>query len=368
MIRQVRIAGYRSIRELSLPLGQVNVVVGVNGSGKSNLYNALRLVARAARGGLARAIVAEGGLPSVLWAGEPRRNTRSRRPVRLAVGVVTDGMSYAFACGMPPPVPPSVFDQDPEVKEEFVWVGERRRPSTTLLERLAGSAWVTDAAGARTAYPLSLDANESVLAQLAEPHLYPELSALRVELAGYRFYHQFDTGPAAALRAPRVGVRTPVLDDDGSHLAAALWTIREVGDAGALADAVADAFGGARLELYADRGVFSLALPHIRRPLAAAELSDGTLRYLCLVAALLSPRPARFLVFNEPESSLHERLLPPLASLFAAAAARSQLLLTTHARVLADAIAEQTECRRVDLELRAGRTVVACGERWLDED
>lgn len=209
-----------------------------------------------------------------------------------------------------------------------------------------------------------------MLAQLSEPHLYPELSALRVELAGYRFYHQFDTAPSAPLRTPRIGVRTPVLGDDGSDLAAALWTVREVGDGEALDRAVADAFAGARLELGADRSQFSLALqmPDIRRPLAAFELSDGTLRYLCLVAALLSPRPARFLAFNEPETSLHDRLLPPLARLIADAARNSQILVTTHARLLAEQVMALTACRRIDLELHAGRTIVAGAGTSFDDE
>ncbi len=80
------------------------------------------------------------------------------------------------------------------------------------------------------------------------------------------------------------------------------------------------------------------------RPLRAAELSDGTLRYLLLVAALLSPRPPSLMVLNEPETSLHPDLLPPLARLIALASSRSQIIIVTHAQLLADEIAAAARC------------------------
>jgi len=79
------------------------------------------------------------------------------------------------------------------------------------------------------------------------------------------------------------------------------------------------------------------------RPLGAAELSDGTLRYLLWVAALLAPRPAGLLVLNEPETSLHSQLLVPLAQLITAAAARSQIIAVSHSQTLINALHHATE-------------------------
>lgn len=109
---------------------------------------------------------------------------------------------------------------------------------------------------------------------------------------------------------------TPILAHDGRDLAAALQTIVEIGDAKGLHDAVAAAFPGASLVIEYRSG-FSVGLktPGLTRPLAARELSDGTLRYLCLLAALMSPRPPSLIALNEPESSLHADLLEPLAKL-----------------------------------------------------
>ena len=107
-----------------------------------------------------------------------------------------------------------------------------------------------------------------------------------------------------------------MLSDDGSDLAAAVQTIIEAGFDD-LARAVADAFDGATVSVAVHDGLFDLQL-HQRgmlRPLRAAELSDGTLRFLLWAAALLSPQPPSLMVLNEPETSLHPDLVRPLAAL-----------------------------------------------------
>jgi len=103
---------------------------------------------------------------------------------------------------------------------------------------------------------------------------------------------------------------------------------------------------------------FASPCPGLFRPLEAAELSDGTLRYLCLVAALLSPRTPPFLALNEPETSLHSDLLPALAELIADAGERGQVLVTTHAEALARALEKRAETATVRLTKREGATVI----------
>lgn len=360
-IQQLTVSGYRSIQDLSLALGPINVITGPNACGKTNLYRAVLVISQAAHGQLARTLAAEGGMPSVLWAGERPNYTRSKKPVRMRVGVRTDEFSYELVLGVPPAVPPSRFDLDPEVKEEYVWFGAQRRKANTLLERKAASTWVTRDDGERIVYPASLTQNESVLAQLHEPHLYPELSALREEIRRWRFYHYFRTDAGSPIRLPQVGVRTPVLSHDGYDLAAALQTIIEIGDVDALRRAIDRAFPGARLGIQAERAEFAVQMhmPGIKRPFEAKELSDGTLRYLCLAAALLSPRPPQVLALNEPEMSLHPDLMAPLAQLIVEAAAVSQLWVTTHSPALARHIAEHSGAEPIELERVAGATRVA---------
>ena len=132
----------------------------------------------------------------------------------------------------------------------------------------------------------------------------------------------------------------------GADVAAALQTIRETGDAAALDQAIDLAFPGSRIAVESEgAGRLGLRLHQhgLLRPLSAAELSDGTLRYLLWAAALLAPRPAGLLVLNEPETSLHSELLAPLAQLITATAERSQVIVVSHSKFLIDALNLATE-------------------------
>ncbi|HYD98950.1 MAG TPA: AAA family ATPase [Alphaproteobacteria bacterium] len=351
-IAALAVEGYRSLRRVRLELGRLTVIAGANGTGKSNLYRALMLLQAAARGELARSLAEEGGMPSVLWAGP-----RAKGSVRMALGVEGEDWGYDLACGLPIPYPSMAFTMDPEVKSERVTalVGRRR---VALMERDGQSARLRNAEGRWAPFDLALLRSEAALSQLREPQLYPELSALSAEMAGWRFYHQFRSDADSALRQPQVAITNPVLSSDGRDLAATLATIRFIGDADALDAAIDGAFPGARLLIQEHRGRLELLLetPGLFRPLEARELSDGTLRYLCLVAALLSPRPPRFLALNEPETSLHPDLLAPLAALIVDAARDSQLWVVTHSDALAAAIAERSGVRPLRLEKVEGAT------------
>src|SRR5437867_3071653 len=179
-IREIRVAGYRSVRNLRLPLHQINVLTGPNGSGKSNLYNSVFLLAKAAAGGFAQVIAEEGGMPSVLWAGQRRTrssNPSRRDPVRMGLEVKTDSFCYELACGLPrlsgPVAEGSAFTLDPEVKEERVWMQDPGGREVTFFHRTSGGVWIRDREGRHANYSGELSSIESVLSQLREPHLYP---------------------------------------------------------------------------------------------------------------------------------------------------------------------------------------------------
>src|ERR1700676_124743 len=124
--------------------------------------------------------------------------------------------------------------------------------------------------------------------------------------------------------------------------------------------AIADAFSGARVGVSGTDGYFELEMRQngLLRPLKTSELSDGTLRYLLLVAALLSPRPPALMILNEPETSLHPELLPALARLIAKASRRSQVVVVSHAPALVAALDAVPDSRRIVLEKLLGETVV----------
>jgi predicted ATPase len=184
-------------------------------------------------------------------------------------------------------------------------------------------------------------------------------------MRSWRFYDQFRTDRDAPARQSRIGTRTPVLDHDGADLPAALQTIREVGAAEELDSAVADAFPGSRVDVVHHANRFGLRFHQhgLLRALDAAELSDGTLRYLLWVAALLTPRPPELLVLNEPETSLHPDLLPPLGHLITTAATRSQVVVVTHSTPLVSALAKATVLTLV----KESSTTVLEGQGLLDQ-
>ena len=279
----------------------------------------------------------------------------------MGLGVKTDTFNYDLVCGLPKPYR-SAFDLDPEVKEERVWMEGPRGMKVTFFERNSERAWILDREERLADYSGELLPTESVLSQLREPHLYPELSALRAEMNQWRFYHHFRTDHESPLRHPQVGVRTPVLGHDGRDLAAALQTIIEIGQEEDLHDAIRSAFPGASLEIDHDEesGMFAvlLRMPGLKRPLRARELSDGTLRYLCLLAALLSPRPPALLALNEPETSLHPDLYEPLARAMVNASHNSQLWVVTHSQKLAELVEQYSGEEPIRLELTGGETKV----------
>jgi predicted ATPase len=206
---------------------------------------------------------------------------------------------------------------------------------------------------------------DSMMTHCADPHIAPELLLLRERMRGWRFYDHLRTDRDAPARKPQIGTYTPVLGDDGKDLAAALQTIREIGATEELDDAVSDAFPGGRIDIVNSDGYFEVEMSQhgLLRPLKAAELSDGTLRYLLLIAALLSPRPPSLMILNEPETSLHPDLLPPLGRLVAKASTRSQVVVVTHAARLVTEIEETADARRITLGKQLAETIVPDHER-----
>ena len=375
MISTLAIEGYRSLRQVVVPLKRVNVVTGANGSGKSSLYRALRLLAETSRNGAVAALAREGGLASTLWAGPEAGSSPYKRrgvatqgtnrrhtPVGIKLGFASDQFGYAIDFGLPGFDPNSkkqtAFLLDPEIKAESIWHGLQLRPSTVLTERSGSTVRMRDGEGGWTTLDHRLRPYDSVLSELGASQQAPEVMSVREQLRSWRFYDHFRSDADAPSRQGWVGTRTPVLSPDGADLAAALQTIVEGGGGHILDDVIDRAFPGNQLKIeypgsdpsVEDRtGVFTIAVsqPGLLRPLGASDLSDGTLRYLLLVAGLLSPRPPSLFVLNEPESSLHPQLLEPLAELIQRASQNAQIMVVTHAEALVAHLEQRWPSRRV---------------------
>lgn len=372
MLHTLAIANYRSLRSLIAPLGQLTVVTGANGSGKSSLYRALRLLAETAQGGVIPSLAREGGLNSTLWAGpeeisktmrrgdHPIQGTVRKEVIALKLGFAGDELGYAIDLGLPSPGKESMFAQDPAIKRESIWAGPVYRPAGALVERNNAVVKLRDGRSWQVLHQ-HLPGFDSMLMHSADPQRAPEILRLREQMRGWRFYDHFRTDADAPARQAQIGTHTPVLSNDGADLAAALQTIREIGDGDALDAAIDDAFPGARIGIVNQGGRFAVQMfqQGLLRPLGTAELSDGTLRYLLLAAALLSPRPPSLLVLNEPETSLHPDLLPALGRLIALAAERTQVLVVSHAARLIATLARSEGCVALQLEKEFGETTIA---------
>src|SRR4030081_12115 len=146
MITRLAISGYRSLREIKVTLGALNIVTGANGSGKSSLYRALRLLADVAQGRIIQSLAGEGGLHSTFWAGpesfarsvkrgeHPVQGTVRKASLSLKLGFAGDDYGFAIDLGLPQPSS-SAFARDPEIKVEALWTGETLGRSNVFAAR-----------------------------------------------------------------------------------------------------------------------------------------------------------------------------------------------------------------------------------------
>lgn len=386
-IRSVEVDQYRSLRRLRLPLNQLTVFTGANGAGKTNLYRALQLLRAAAEGRLAYEIALEGGLAVALWAGKrnPRQPVRVRLAITLDAGAAPSGyetLEYVVEIGLPQRTPDvyNPFSDEAEIKSEQL-VGRLGRRSHVLLERSGPALRGANEAGQLQLHALRLLASETALASLDEPDQHPELHLVRRTLLGMRFIDELRTDRGSAVRRPSLTITTPTLAPDGSDLAAIFATVAYVRrDTADLDEAVKNAFPGVTLHIDAHPAActFGLADHAFRtdggepRVFGATELSEGTLRYLTLVGALLSFRPPAFIALNEPEASLHPDLVEPFARLIFRATRHSQLWVVTHSPALAEALQREARVRPWTAIKTEGETRIKelglSGERVDDED
>ncbi|MEM7784684.1 MAG: AAA family ATPase [Planctomycetota bacterium] len=369
MINHLAISGYRSLKDIVLGLGFLNLVTGPNGSGKSNLYRGLRLLADCANGRLIQSLAMEGGLQSTLWAG-PEKFSREmitgeipvqgaakrNKPIALKLGFSSDEFSYSIDLGLPVPGM-TAFGRDPIIKRECVWRGRNREARSMIADRKGNQfrvrpdrTWVD--------VDLPLATHSSVLSEFVNPEVAPEMMLLREMVRSWRFYDHFRSDKDAPSRQMQIGTYSPVLSDDGSNLAATLQTIIESGNEIGLRAAIEDAFPGSDLVISTESTRFEVLLRQngMLRALAAAELSDGTLRYLLLVAAIFTLQPPELMVLNEPETSLHPDLIPALGRLICNYASQNQIIVVTHSHTLVDALLDEPDCVHFQLEKSFGAT------------
>ncbi|WP_150464475.1 AAA family ATPase [Francisella sp. XLW-1] len=372
MIKTLAVNNYRSLLNLVIPLSQLNIITGANASGKSNLYKALRLLAETAQGGVVNSLAKEGGLPTTFWAGPekiskemlegkiPIQGGPKQKEPRLRLGFSDETFGYAISLGYPGPLTATSFSLDAEIKRETIWVGENYKHPSTLVDRDSHIIKIREQRQWQV-IEQHCPKYESIFTQASYIDKTPEIITLREKIKQWRFYDHFRTDIDAPVRAPQLGTLTTVLSHDGHDLASALQTIIDIGDQQSLNEAIEDAFPGSNLNIrkHADgQFITELSQHGLLRPLSACELSDGTLRYLLLTAALFTPRPPELMVLNEPETSLHSDLIPPLARLIAKASTKTQIWVISHSKELIKYLRQLPTHSIIEIEKELGQTKI----------
>jgi predicted ATPase len=369
-VSEFRAERFRSLKRIAYPVSQLDVFVGANGVGKTNLYRALELIRSAAANTLAHDLASDGGLVSAFWAGELKR--KEPKQILFSVGLTdperrrAGAYRYEVAIGHPAPTSPA-FTGEAQIKTEAVTLVTGAR-SLRMVERDGPLVMARADTGRPTPIDIDLLSSETVLGRLEDPSRYPELDAIRRTLLQWRFYHGLRTDASSPLRRPCPAVATPTLASDGSDLAAVFATLRYIRQDTADLDAVIDqAFPGASLIVArpGQTASFGMTFPEFpQRIFDAQELSDGTLRFLALAGALLAYRLPPFIALNEPEASLHPDLMEPLARLVVQAAERTQVWLVTHSTRLADAVIATGAGKVRTVSKQDGATVIEGLKLW----
>jgi predicted ATPase len=367
---------------ISLDLLPLNVLIGPNGSGKSNCIEAISLM-RAAPRDYRDVLRRGGGVREWLWKGAPEERGHMAWVVANPVGSLPLRHDLAFQAvgqnfGL---VQESVqFSQNNECLETYE-VFYLYAQGKHIIRVQSGSGAIY-----RTINPISLDLDRSILAQRRDPDSYPELAGLASGYERIRIYREWTFGRNAIFREPqKADLPNDALAEDFSNLGLFLNRLktRHPAAARAILEGLNDLYDGlTELNVLIEGGTVQVFFTEGEFVIPATRLSDGTLRYLCLLAILCDPLPPPLICIEEPELGLHPDVLPKLADHLMEASRRTQLIVTTHSDVLVDAMSEQPEsvvvCEKQDsatsmTRLEAGELQVwlqkyRLGELWIRGD
>jgi predicted ATPase len=335
-----------------LALQNLNILIGPNGSGKSNLIEAIALL-RAAPNDLRAVVRRGGGAGEWIWKGNPEEpasvetvisNPGGAQPLRHVLAFREENQAFRL--------------DDERIENELPYSGQ---PQPYFYYRYQNGHPVLNLAEQeRHLARESVEPDLSILAQRRDPESYPELTYLASAYQRIRLYREWAFGRRAVFRdAQSTEMRSDLLEEDFSNLglflsqmsrfpkakAAILAALRDFYESFRDFDVV---IKGGTVQVFFTEGDFSIP---------ATRLSDGTVRYLCLLAILCDPEPPPLICIEEPELGLHPDVLPKLAELLVSASERSQLIVTTHSDILVDAMTGRPETILV-CENHDGRTVI----------
>jgi len=342
------VEGFRSLRHIeNWRPGGLNVLIGPNGTGKSNLLRVLELAAESARGRLGRFVQDCGGMEPLVWDGSADAILFRVKcsPADAARDVSRDSLTYELKLERIGKT--GEYRIGYELLAEYFKVeqGVEREP-VKFLERQGLRARIFDAQNKMLIAPEeNVPPGETLLSLAADPFTQNRvIPPFRAQLAAWSIYHDFHTDRDAAIRQPAVTRYEQRVSHDGQNLIPVLHTLytndREFKNE--INIAMRAAFGNDFEELIfapaADQRIqLRVRWKSLQREQSAADLSDGTLRFLFLLAVLASPEAAPLIAVDEPETGLHPSMLPIVAEYAVEAARRTQVIFSTHSPQFLDA-------------------------------
>ena len=336
----------------SLELEPLNVFIGPNASGKSNLLEAIGLLSATPRD-LVTPIQRGGGVGDWLWKGAPGKEL----PV-AEIDAVVDCPPDPYRGDIPLRyrLQFTQVGQRMELVDEAIEDAQRRRDSENdvfFYYRYNHGHPVlnikTPKDGERLGYSKrelqreDLRLDQSVLSQRKDPDQYPEITYLGEQFGRIRLYREWNLGRFTPPRLPQpADAPVDFLMEDWSNLGLVLNDLEHRGQRNILLaflnkfyepiDDISVKVSGGTVQVFLRERGFG-------QPIPATRLSDGTLRFLCLLAILCHPAPPPVICLEEPELGMHPDIMPTLAELLLQAAERTQLFVTTHS---ADLVSELT--------------------------
>ncbi len=367
LIERLNLSNLLSFGPKSEPitLGALNVVIGTNGSGKSNLLEAIDIL-RSAPDQLAKPIREGGGVRDWLWKGG------GGTPIASIDAVLTwqQGKLLRYVMSFT------------EVGQRFQLVDERIEKDTPdsghdkpyfYYKFKDGHATLNVKGKHRGLQHEDIDAERSILSQRRDPDQYPEITYLGETLPKIRLYREWSFGRYTTPRLPqKADLPNDILEPDGSNLGLVLNRLRRDPAVKAkLLEALKKLYEGIDdYDVQIEGGTVQVFFHEGRFTVPATRLSDGTLRYLCLLAILCHPNPPPLVCIEEPELGLHPDILPTLAGLLRDASERCQIIVTTHSDVLVDAMTETPDavlvCEKIDGATTLRRLSEADVRPWLE--
>lgn len=346
-IQRLEIHGYRSFEHAVWEPGKLNLLVGPNASGKSNLLRLLEFIAEVAAGRLEKSVNSAGGMVPLLWnqeaqslgwkvtidpVDEPRDPVTDRITYQMELMQRERG-GYAIASDSLG----NWYEYDLGRGPSPYWIYVRHPPEAVFFDQRANALVPTK----------GYSPAESLLSQLSDPQTNPIPTLARRALESWRVYHGLEIGPDSVIRRPFVPQYSKLVEPDGSNVFGVLQTLYEGGrdfkreiDEGMTA-AFGEEFESVKF-LPASRGTIQLAVQWrlSQAPHFADALSDGTLRFLFLLTILASPEPPPLIAIDEPEVGLHPSMLGIVADYAIAAAERTQVVISSHSPEFLDCFTE----------------------------